>query len=196
MQHDNLTQLEIESLRSRWRTLSDRIDRLEESNRQLRLGRCESSRDRLRRHFRTSIIVCAAMVVIYIPVTQSVFPLWLAVLLECFFAVMGVCSFFLYRKAGQLDFTRQTLAESLELVYSLKRSHTIVQAIGIVLCIPLLALMFRYFAQISMPMLYGGIAGMLVGLPIGIMRWRRQLAMLRELRSQIEESLSTSTSAD
>lgn len=194
MQNDNITQLEIESLRSSWRTLSDRIDRLEESNRQLRAGRCESSRDRLRRHFRVTLIVCVAMIFIYAPVTHSVFPLWLAVLMECFFAVMGVCSFFLLRKAGQLDFSRQTVSESLDLVYSLKRSHTIVQAFGIALCIPLLVLMFRYFSQVSLPMVYGGIAGLIVGIPIGIVRWRRQLGVLRDMREQLEETLSASTS--
>lgn len=191
---DNQTSpYDIEDLRRQWQAVNLRVDDLERRNRQLtsELSRHKAVglRQRLMRYRMRSTLICLALPLILAPVLINLHGTsWLfLVTYMLFFWIMAGSNFMIWRSLSRIDISSATTGEAILNVYNVHRYIRFGRVLGWSLAVPLLVWMFSIFYDVGdSGMIWGGWAGLLVGLAIGFCVDYRQRKMLRQLRLEIE----------
>lgn len=194
--HNNIDS--IEDLRRQWQAMNVRVDDLETRNRDLvsRLNdnRICGLRRKLMRHRMRSMILCFILPFLFTPVLIGSLGVswWFAAIYILFFLVMGCVNGCIWRSLSKMDTSSATTEEALLHVYNVQRYVRYGRLVGWSLAIPVLVWLFSIFYNIGDPgVIWGGWAGLLLGLAIGICADYRQRKLLRQLRLEIEMSDDT-----
>ncbi len=179
--------MDLEQLRQKWQGLDsdhsldvENISYINEVKTHSRIGR-------LRRYFAVMSVVALLWVALFpIVLWNMEVPRFIIIYGAVFFAVMGVMIIFVYRSLKVLDPGRQTVVEALQTVCRVQVLRRIHRQVGYLMALPLLAVMIYYFYMISMPMFYGGLAGAVIGLCIGVVNDRKASRLIASIRSELE----------
>lgn len=145
-----------------------------------------SRRKKLQRFYRNLSVVAAVWTVLG-PLTlypHGLLHAWGCVLLSVFFALMGALSFDMYLRIKNLDFAMMNTCQllvSVERIYRYFIRNTI---IGIVLVVPMLAIILHAFSS-NGPALLGGIFGAIAGGCIGWFKNKLVRGYLKEIRQEL-----------
>jgi len=145
-----------------------------------------SRREKLQRFYR-NISVLAAVWTVLGPLMlypQGLLPCRDCILLSVFFALMGALSFDMYLRIKRLDFAMMNTCQllvSVERIYRYFIRNTI---IGIVLAVPMLAIMLHSFSSHGSALL-GGVVGAIVGGYIGWVNNKMVRGYLKEIRQEL-----------
>ncbi|MBD5317780.1 MAG: hypothetical protein HDS09_00730 [Bacteroides sp.] len=149
-------------------------------------GRISTLRDRLGNISRSLSQICLLGVLVMVPYFHECPSL--AILAIAFFVFMGVTHFRNYRRVSRLNFSEMTVREAMETVGIIERNRLRLRAVGMALGIPLVLFMcFTFSEAFGKYYLYGCIAGGVAGLIIGLYINRKAVAIIREMRAQLNQ---------
>ncbi|MDE6555845.1 MAG: hypothetical protein K2K55_02675 [Duncaniella sp.] len=113
---------------------------------------------------------------------------WLMVASVLFFVLMALLRCFQAYKIKSLNPFTDTIRTTLEKIMELKRLNTLSIIIGVSLAVPLLVWMMTVTTtDYGRPALIGGIAGLVVGAPIGWLICRRRIKLINQLAEQLKD---------
>lgn len=189
--------MDIEQLKTTWRSMGDHIDKLEQENRrmakELAAGNAKTAQERLAKTARRSID-CAVLLPLLSPLIYYYldFPLWIAVLYASFGILMGIANLVLYNTIIKNDYMSLPLVEALASAVKIRRTLRNVRVLGICLGLGItLSLVFETLDRNESAILGGLITGFICGAIIGLRKWMEQTKLtrdiIRELRNAIHQ---------
>ncbi|MCM1162970.1 MAG: hypothetical protein NC339_01775 [Muribaculaceae bacterium] len=132
------------------------------------------------------IAVCCLGILTFIPFA-SISPL-LVYLSIIYFAIMGVMMAHQAISVRKINLSRMSVMEAINAVCCIERQRIVKRAVGLCMAIPLLlyfaVLIHEDFGDV---MLYGCIAGGIVGIVLGIIINRKASRILSEMKAQLGE---------
>ncbi|MBR5550879.1 MAG: hypothetical protein IKV83_03035 [Muribaculaceae bacterium] len=180
--------MNIDELKSQWKSMELRIDRLEKDNKSLisRISneRMKSVREKLLARYRALIIVCIFS------------PLWMVlmnnlhhvdievpIVYAFFFLVMALANYYMYQLIGKVDCSKLTIKEALIAVTKVEETRQNVKLLGWIFGLPLIIIMFDVFKEMGHPeIIYGACVGLVIGGVVGYLVERKTRRLIRELR--------------
>lgn len=148
-----------------------------------------TARERLVSFYRRVVAVCTVWTGVSLCyLCGDLFPWWMSSLLAVYFALMGMLTYRVLRSARRIDFGSMSVIEAMEAVCEVQSRRTVQRTVGMMICIPLLSVMFMFFASVSRAMLLGGVIGLVVGAGIGILMELRVRRWIREMKEAIREA--------
>lgn len=191
----NSNHINLEELQRQWKSMEVRIDDLEHRNRVLATRLKDNSvcglRQKLMNFRKRNIILCCLLPVFLCPAVVSTLDasVWFLGVYCLFFYFMGFVNWIIYRKLSRIDLSEATTEQALVFVYDVKRYVRYGRLAGWAFAAPVLVWIFSIFYEIGDPaIIWGGWAGLLIGLAIGFCADYRQRKLLRQLRLEIELS--------
>lgn len=166
--------MEIENLKSDWRNASEAINPDNGSGRRFSPG-CKTSLDRLMLRYKGFAAMSATMtvltgVLLIIASAESIeipVPLWLWICFEAYFLTAAVMDYWLAYRIGAIDCTVMTVDDVLRKTMYCRKKHLQFIVILLPMALALFAGMIYSF-NADMAIIYGMIAGFLIGLGIGL----------------------------
>lgn len=135
-----------------------------------------------------SLCVLALAPMIY---TMIDFPLWVAVVYGLFGLILAILNFSFSRYVMKYDYISAPVVTSLSRVIELRKRQRCLRIFGIVCGIGVLGSLFAYaVAPDNEPILYGMLFGLAIGLPAGIVRWRKELEITRRMQREVRSLLN------
>lgn len=150
-----------------------------------------TSYDRLTKRYRTfSRLSLVALVISFFNGMHSVTvfgntPSWLWIAFMAFFMIVAIMDYWLYRSMQGINFNVMAVEEVLRKTMVLRKRH--IQFIFILM--PLAIFIVVYFAicnRDNMAMVYGIVAGFIIGLTVGIMKLLDFLRDYRNIKNSLE----------
>ncbi|MDE6084771.1 MAG: hypothetical protein K2G40_00005 [Muribaculaceae bacterium] len=186
--------IELEELKKSWQSQSARIDRLENENARLRRkvegSRINGSRGKLLRTYRVLCIVSLVMMPFCIMSFPRLdIPSYLTVVFAIFFAQATLVNFYVYMRIREIDITKVSVKDALEMVISLTRLRQRLRLLEMVLALPVIVLFFLALYQNDSYGLIGGIFGGVIGGIVGLKKEFEIRGLLRSMQSDLEELL-------
>lgn len=186
MDHDNSN---IESLRNAWRNI--KIDTPAGATTRPRYTTSGGRSALIHRFGRMEILAALMAVATPLMLTHRLeLSGWLAGASCLFFIVMLVSMECIRRSLLRIDPARMTVVQALESVYLTERRIVRHRIGGWLLAAPLLAWMIVEFYHTNMAMFAGGCAGIIAGVPLGYLCWRRVRRTLTRMKEELEAELS------
>lgn len=188
--------MDIDELKSQWKSMELRIDRLEKDNKQL-LSRISSDRmkgvrGKLMARYRSIIMVCVlspSWIVLMdrmLSLDDEIFIIY-----TFFFLVMALANYYLYRLIGKVDCSVMSIKEALVATAKVEDTRQKVKLLGWILAVPLMIIMFDVFQEIGHPeVIYGACAGLVIGGLVGYLVERKTRRLIRELRQSLADALA------
>ena len=188
--------MNIDELKSQWKSMELRIDRLEKDNKNLlsRISneRVKSVREKLLARYRAIIMVCIFSP-LWIVMMDKVWNLDNEILIvyTFFFMVMALANYYMYQLIGKVDCSKLTIKEALIAVTKVEEYLRKFQFLGWILGFPLIIILFDVFKKMGHPeVIYGGVVGLVIGGIIGYFYDRKTRRLIRELRQTLADALS------
>lgn len=103
-----------------------------------------------------------------------------------FFIERAVRLWTILRRVRRVDFGEMCISDAQRVVYGIERSLLTSRVVGFCLGIPLLGWMLYDFRSVNEGAFLGGCCGLVVGLIVGWLTYRRMRDDLRRIRSDIE----------
>jgi hypothetical protein len=148
---------------------------------QIRSHRSSKLTREIERTYRVPMIVGLFLPILSVTLVRELhFGLMLCLCYGLFGWIMAGFSYYMIRILRKCDYTQMTVRHAVYAVNSMFKSHVIILIFGWVLCLPLLIWLFAEFAHQDVYVLYGAIAGLIIGLPIGI---RREMKIYRHFKA-------------
>lgn len=182
--------MNIDDLKSNWNSLKFPPGYVGEDAREIvsrvENGRVTTLRDRLGAISRQLSIFCVWGIFIMIPFFRD--SPTLAILAICFFIFLGVMHYRAYRRVSSLNFSNMTVKEAIYTVSVIEERRIRLRAVGMTLAFPLTVYMIFTLSSIyGSGILYGCIAGGIIGAILGLLINRRAVSIIREMRSQLNQ---------
>lgn len=188
---------ELDNLKSTWQSLND-----SHGHRRTALPdeACDAPRGDLRPRgaarphrivgiYRRLTVICALWVPLSLLFIRSgLFPQWMPYAMAGYFVVMGALAYSVLDAVRRIDFCRMSVVEAMKAVCHIQRLRLWHKGIGILMCVPMLTVMFMSFAHINNEVLLGGVLGLVAGAAIGLtldMKVRREI---RQIKQTLEEA--------
>ena len=109
----------------------------------------------------------------------------------------SVINFYVYRRIKSSDYVTLPIVEAAECIAVTTRLIGRVRIVSTILMVPVLVMFFMEMAAVGdIYVLYGGIAGIVIGTIIAVIQWRRINHRLRLLREIFDQSNANSPSED
>lgn len=184
--------MDIDDLRSKWNSISfppgyGGVPETSELMSRVRAGRVSTLRDRLASISLALTMLCLMGILVMIPYFAATPTL--AILSICFFIFMGSMHFRNYRRVRRLSFSLMSVREALATVCAIETSRVRLKAIGMTLAFPLVMYMcFTFSSVYGSYMLYGCLAGAVIGAALGVIVNRKSMSIIREMRRQLSEA--------
>lgn len=186
---------QFDSLKSQWQSLNAPFSSrgkayASEILRRRNLGRVNMNPARIARVYMRLTAVSAVWVVLSLLMARSIYPMWLASVLASFFAIMAAMSYSVREAALEIDFSRMSVVEALEAVCRFQRKSRLQRVAGYMIALPILVMLFYYFAGVSQEMVWGGIAGGVIGGAIGLSIDSKIRRQVKEMKSVLHDALA------
>ena len=187
--------MNIDELKSQWKSMELRIDRLEKDNKNLlsRISneRMKSVREKLLARYRAIIMVCIFSP-LWIVMMDKVWNLDNEILIvyTFFFMVMALANYYMYQLIGKVDCSRMSIKEALVATTKVEETRQKVKLLGWILGLPLIIIMFDVFKEMGHPeIIYGACVGLVIGGVVGYLVERKTRRLIRELRQTLADAL-------
>ena len=188
--------MDIDELKSQWKSMELRIDRLEKDNKQL-LSRISSDRmkgvrGKLMTRYRSVIMVCV-LSPSWIVLMDKMWNLdnEILIIYTFFFVVMALANYYMYRLIGKVDCSKLSIKDALAATAKVEDTRQKVKLLGWILAVPLTIIMFDVFEEIGHPeVIYGACAGLVIGGVVGCLVERKTRRLIRELRQTLNDALA------
>lgn len=187
--------MDIDELKSQWKSMELRIDRLEKDNKNLlsRISneRVKSVREKLLARYRAIIMVCIFSP-LWIVMMDKVWNLDNEILIvyTFFFMVMALANYYMYQLIGKVDCSKLTIKEALIAVTKVEETRQKVKLLGWIFGLPLIIIMFDVFKKMGHPeIIYGACVGLVIGGVVGYLVERKTRRLIRELRQTLADAL-------
>lgn len=187
--------MNIDELKSQWKSMELRIDRLEKDNKSLlsRISneRMKSVREKLLARYRAIIMVCIFSP-LWIVMMDKVWNLDNEILIvyTFFFMVMALANYYMYQLIGKVDCSKLTIKEALIAVTKVEETRQKVKLLGWIFGLPLIIIMFDVFKEMGHPeIIYGACVGLVIGGVVGYLVERKTRRLIRELRQTLADAL-------
>lgn len=186
---------QFDSLKSQWQSLNAPFSSrgkayASEILRRRNLGRVNMNPARIARVYMRLTAVSAVWVVLSLLMARSIYPMWLASVLASFFAIMAAMSYSVREAVLEIDFSRMSVVEALEAVCRFQRKARLQRVAGYMIALPILVMLFYYFAGVSQEMVWGGIAGGVIGGAIGLSIDSKIRRQVKEMKSVLHDALA------
>ncbi|MBR5332394.1 MAG: hypothetical protein IKV32_03745 [Muribaculaceae bacterium] len=188
--------MDIDELKSQWKSMELRIDRLEKDNKQL-LSRISSDRmkgvrGKLIARYRAIIMVCVlspSWIVLMDKMWE--FDNEILIIYTFFFFVMALANYYMCRLIEKIDSSVMSIKEALVATAKVEDTRQKVKLLGWILAVPLTIIMFDVFQEIGHPeVIYGACAGLVIGGVVGYLVERKTRRLIRELRQTLADALA------
>lgn len=187
--------MNIDELKSQWKSMELRIDRLEKDNKSLlsRISneRMKSVREKLLARYRALIIVC-----IFSPIWMLMMnelyqvDVEVSIVYAFFFLVMALANYYMYRLIGKVDCSTMSIKEALVATTKVEETRQKVKLLGWIFGLPLIIIMFDVFKEMGHPeIIYGACVGLVIGGVVGYLVERKTRRLIRELRQTLADAL-------
>ena len=187
--------MNIDELKSQWKSMELRIDRLEKDNKNLLScisnERVKSVREKLLARYRAIIMVCIFSP-LWIVMMDKVWNLDNEILIvyTFFFMVMALANYYMYQLIGKVDCSKLTIKEALIAVTKVEETRQKVKLLGWIFGLPLIIIMFDVFKEMGHPeIIYGACVGLVIGGVVGYLVERKTRRLIRELRQTLADAL-------
>ena len=188
--------MDLDELRNKWQNINLRVDRLDNDTRriasELASGRVRTAQTKLANfHYRTALVGLCLPVLAPMIVTVMHFALWVAVIYAAMGIILAILNFLFARKIARSDYMSMPVVSALTQAVDIRKRQKQLQAVGITLGI---IVIFSLFTQALDPsskiILFGMLVGLGVGIPIGLIKYRRAIALARQLQDELKSSLT------
>lgn len=188
--------MDIDELKSQWKSMELHINRLEKENKQLlsRISgdRMKGVRGKLMARYRSIIVVCV-LSPSWIVLMDKIWNLddEILIIYIFFFVVMALANYYMYRLIGKVDCSVMSIKEALVATAKVEDTRQKVKLLGWILAVPLTIIMFDVFKEIGHPeVIYGACAGGVIGGVVGYFVERKTRRLIRELRQALADALA------
>lgn len=188
--------MDLDGLKSQWKSMELRINQLEKDNKSLEMritrDRMKGVRDKLMARYRAIIMVC-----IFSPIWMLMMnelyqvDVEVSIVYAFFFLVMALANYYMYRLIGKVDCSTMSIKEALMATVKVEETRQRVKLLGWILGLPLILIMFDVFKEMGHPeVIYGACAGLVIGGVVGYFIERKTGRLIRELRQTLADALS------
>lgn len=147
-------------------------------------GRVSTLRDRLLLIHRGMILIAVFGIISMKPFFADT-PV-VSGLAICFFVLMAVLNARVGLHVRRLNFSMMTVREAILEIASIRSERYRVRAIGLTLGIPLVGgMIYTFTDSFGVYVLYGCMAGALIGVVFGLLIHRRTMSIIREMEEQL-----------
>lgn len=177
-------------LRTQWQELNSQISRSQNREKTLRAAvpAGGSARRRLIVQLRIMVAVAYVCAVIFSPINcVSSIPMMAKVCMSLFFVIMGTLKLLLMVRLTNLNLAALSVNGALKQVIGLRRMRRNFLVIGMVLAMPVLAMLFAWSFAEGRYAVAGAVVGAVVGAAIGWMIDRRARKALREMQAELDD---------
>ena len=188
--------MDIDELKSQWKSMELRIDHLEKDNKQLlsRISgdRMKRVRGKLMARYRSIIMVCV-LSPSWVVLMDKIWNLdnEILIIYTFFFVVMALANYYMYRLIGKVDCSVMSIKEALVATAKVEDTRQKVKLLGWILAVPLMIIMFDVFEEMGHPeVIYGACAGLIMGGVVGYFVERKTRRLIRELRQTLADALA------
>lgn len=188
--------MDIDELKSQWKSMELRIDHLEKDNKQLlsRISgdRMKGVRGKLMARYRSIIMVCV-LSPSWVVLMDKIWNLdnEILIIYTFFFVVMALANYYMYRLIGKVDCSVMSIKEALVATAKVEDTRQKVKLLGWILAVPLMIIMFDVFEEMGHPeVIYGACAGLIMGGVVGYFVERKTRRLIRELRQTLADALA------
>ena len=188
--------MNIDGLKSQWKSMELRINQLEKDNKSLEMritrDRMKGVREKLMARYRAIIMVC-----IFSPIWMLMMnelyqvDVEVSIVYAFFFLVMALANYYMHRLIGKVDCSTMSIKEALMATVKVEETRQRVKLLGWILGLPLILIMFDVFKEMGHPeVIYGACAGLVIGGVVGYFIERKTGRLIRELRQTLADALS------
>lgn len=188
--------MDIDELKSQWKSMELRIDHLEKDNKQLlsRISgdRMKGVRGKLMARYRSIIMVCV-LSPSWVVLMDKIWNLdnEILIIYTFFFVVMALANYYMYRLIGKVDCSVMSIKEALVATAKVEDTRQKVKLLGWILAVPLMIIVFDVFEEMGHPeVIYGACAGLIMGGVVGYFVERKTRRLIRELRQTLADALA------
>lgn len=188
--------MELEELKTKWRDLDGRLGRADEKidrlTAEVTAGKMSSAKQRLTRLTRMGILLLVMLPFFLLNIFRhdGAGPdTAIVVLLALFVAAMLVRQVVLLSLLARIDPANQSVRETCAAVLRLRTCFIAGVGAGIVLAVPLLVALGIYMGRMTTPYaFYGFVAGLVIGLPLGVRIFLRMWGDINRLRMALQDA--------
>lgn len=188
--------MELDDLKKKWRELDERListdERIDRLTAEVTTGRFTSARQRLMRTLQLGVCMLLCMPLIFANVLryETIRPeMAIVVLLIFFIVVMLVRQVVLIALLRRIDPARQSVFEACTAVLRFRTCFMAGAVVGIVVAVPFVVMVGIYLSRFDTPyVLYGFVAGLVVGVPLGVRIFLRMLRDINALRAALTDA--------
>lgn len=188
--------MDLDGLKSQWKSMELRINQLEKDNKSLEMritrDRMKGVREKLMARYRAIIMVC-----IFSPIWMLMMnelyqvDVEVSIVYTFFFLVMALANYYMYRLIGKVDCSTMSIKEALMTTVKVEETRQRVKLLGWILGLPLILIMLDVFKEMGHPeVIYGACAGLVIGGVVGYFIERKTGRLIRELRQTLADALS------
>lgn len=188
--------MDLDGLKSQWKSMELRINQLEKDNKSLEMritrDRMKGVREKLMARYRAIIMVC-----IFSPIWMLMMnelyqvDVEVSIVYAFFFLVMALANYYMYRLIGKVDCSTMSIKEALMATVKVEETRQRVKLLGWILGLPLILIMFDVFKEMGHPeVIYGACTGLVIGGVVGYFIERKTGRLIRELRQTLADALS------
>lgn len=186
--------MELDDLKTKWSELEGRLDgtnaRTEQLAAEVAAGKITSAKQRLVRMTRLGIFILAMLPLLFLNIFRydEVGPgVTVKVLLALFIFAMLIRQVLLLVLLGRIEPGRQSVCEACAAVLRFRSCFLAGVGVGIVLAVPLFVALGIFMGRMTTPyVLYGFVAGLVIGLPLGVRIFLRMLGDINALRAALQ----------
>ena len=188
--------MDLDGLKSQWKSMELRINQLEKDNKSLEMritrDHMKGVREKLMARYRAIIMVC-----IFSPIWMLMMnelyqvDVEVSIVYAFFFLVMALANYYMYQLIGKVDCSRMSIKEALVATTKVEETRQKVKLLGWILGLPLIIIMFDVFKEMGHPeIIYGACVGLVIGGVIGYFIERKTRRLIRELRKTLADAIA------
>ena len=188
--------MDLDGLKSQWKSMELRINQLEKDNKSLEMritrDRMKGVREKLMARYRAIIMVC-----IFSPIWMLMMnelyqvDVEVSIVYTFFFLVMALANYYMCRLIGKVECSTMSIKDALMATLKVEETRQRVKLLGWILGLPLILIMFDVFKEMGHPeVIYGACAGLVIGGVVGYFIERKTGRLIRELRQTLADALS------
>lgn len=177
---------DFEILKQHWQALCETLGRPDSAD--LNKARSQSKVQKLVRFYRFLFLLGLCWIVLSpLVLTYVGMPIIMGLICSLYFAIMSVMSYMMMCRVEEIDYSTMSVRELLQAIRSAMRLKKMQQISGMCLMVPLMCYMLYSFHMVNIWIFYGGVAGLILGLTIGLCMDYRVRRTFRQLEAELSE---------
>ncbi len=188
--------MDLDSLKSSWHNFSVSPEKVDAETREvtsrIARGKVENSQARLVVFYQKAAIFALCVMALSPNITLILHsPVWVAVVYGLYGLAMAIIDFWFARKIKRCNLMSMPVVTALAAVVNIRRLQRQLRAVGMVLGFPVVGILMCYgwSDDDGHSVFLGMIAGFIVGMFIGLRKWRQARKLSQSMQEEIREAL-------